>query len=76
MTAGRTFIPELPHSWIAYWREHYYPSTIESLQPAPTGILDPLPSASPEAQRIRTYGHVWHWWGLSDEQRQFFWEMG
>jgi hypothetical protein len=76
MATSKTFIPDLPASYRQWWLERVYPSTIESLQPAPTGILDPLPSASPEAQRIRTYGHVWHWWGLTDQQRQFFREMG
>ncbi|WP_255024441.1 hypothetical protein [Cyanobium sp. T1G-Tous] len=45
--------------------------------PAAEGsILDPLPAAGAEAQRIRAYGWVWGWWGLTEAQRNHFRELG
>lgn len=76
MATSKTFIPDLPASYRQWWLERVYPAIVQSLQPPGNSILDPLPTTTTEAQRIRTYGHVWHWWQLSPEARQVFEEMG
>ncbi len=70
-------LPDLPQSWINAWRSAY----LESARTSPLlggggSILSPVAPAPSVDQRTLQFGPYWQWWGLSDEQRQAWWEMG
>lgn len=77
MSSGaRTFIPALPASWRRYWLEHVFPRKVAHLQGLQVSVLDPLPVATAEVDRIKRFGHVWSWWGLPDDLKQHFRGLG
>jgi len=76
MAATKTFIPATPASWRSFWLEHCYPREEAALQQEEGSILDPLPAATTEAKRIKTYGHVWRWWRLPDDVKEHFRALG
>ena len=72
MSSGtRTYIPALPASYAAAWRQAYLEQcrATSPLLGAGGGVLEPMAADAGVDRRRLAYGHVWHWWVLTPEQR-------
>lgn len=78
MSATRTWMPPLPASYVAAWRQAYLQQcrATSPLLGAGGGLLGPLAADAAVDQRVLRFGPVWRWWGLTDEQRSHWEALG
>lgn len=71
----RTWMPPLPASYVAAWREAYVRrcSASSPLLGAGGGVLEPLSADAGVDQRVLRFGPCWAWWGLPPELKAY-WE--
>ena len=76
MAGSRTWVPDLPSSWKAFWLEECLPLRLAKIQEPHTSILDPVQADNEEARRLRQFGWVWAWWRLPDDLKAFWRSQG
>lgn len=74
----RTWLPPLPASYVTAWRAAYLQQcrAASPLLGAGGGVLEPLVPDAAVDQRVLSFGHVWHWWGMTPEQRRYWEALG
>jgi len=78
VSATRTFIPALPASYTAAWRQAYLEQcrATSPLLGAGGGVLEPLAPDAAVDQRRLAYGHIWRWWSLPPAVKEHFLALG